>query len=141
LNTQGKGAFSDSLKRYKIESPGVFLASSKNYKFLGYLSLHGMLNYSFENKDGDENINFGAGLEKTIGPFISIIAEYNFALNDNSKNSFGDSKGYLNLGIRISAAKGLTLGIDFRDMLDNSNLSIQNGSERSVYIEYISLLF
>jgi len=137
FNTQGKGQFIDSLDRYEIKSPGIYLASSKNYKFLGYLSFHGIINYSLEKKDNDENINFGAGIEKTIGPTISIILEYDLALNDNSNNSLGKNNGYLNAGLRWSASYGLTIGLDFKNLLDNKNHSINDGVERTLFIEFV----
>ena len=139
FNSQGKGSYIDSLKRFTTKSPGVFLGITKNYKFLGYLSFHSVINYTLENYD-DENINFGFGLEKTIGPFFSVIAEYDLALNDNSKKSIGKSKGYFNIGFRLSPAGGLTIGADVKDLFDNKNL-ISNRAGRSLYIEYVSTLF
>ena len=67
FNSQGKGLFYDSLGRYTIKSPGFFGAVSKNFALLGYLSLHGSVNYSLETRDGDNFINFSVGFEKTLG--------------------------------------------------------------------------
>lgn len=139
FNSQGKGSYIDSLKRFTTKSPGMFLALTKNYKLLGYLSFHSVVNYSLENFD-DRNINFGFGLEKTIGPFLSAIIEYDFALNDNSTKTIAKNKGYLNVGFRLSPAGGLTIGADIKDLLENSNLN-SRGAGRSLYIEYISTLF
>jgi len=141
FDSQGKGLFIDSLNRYEIKSPGGYLATSKNFKLLGYISFHGLVNYSLENNDGDDNINFGFGIEKSIGPTVSFIAEYNLALNDNSSQSFGDGKGYLNLGLRWSASYGLTIGLDFRNLLDNKKSDITNGFDRSLFIEFVRNLF
>jgi hypothetical protein len=139
FNSQGKGTFFKNSNRYEIKSPGAFFSVTKNYKFLGYISFHGIMNYSLEK--GDKNINFGAGIEKTIGPTVSFIAEYDFALNDNSPTSFGDQKGYLNAGIRWSASKVLTIGFDFRNILENKKQIIKNGIERALFIEYVKELY
>lgn len=141
FNSQGKGLYVDSLNRYEIKSPGAYLVFSKNYKFLGYLSLHGVVNYSFENNDNDENINFGFGVEKTFGPSVSIIAEYDFALNDNSSRSLGENKGYLNAGLRWSASFGLTIGLDFKNLLDNKRQFKNEGFERSLFIEFVRQIY
>ncbi|MBK8662272.1 MAG: hypothetical protein IPN18_10900 [Ignavibacteriales bacterium] len=92
---QGKGRYFDSESRYEIKSPGIFAAVSKNYKLLGYLSLHGTVNYSFEQKDGDGFANFMVGIEKTVGPSVSVMVEYNFGFNDNSNDRYGKGNGYL----------------------------------------------
>lgn len=139
FDSQGKGEFIDSLKRYEIKSPGIYFSTVKNFKFLGYLSLHGQINYSLEN--GDREINYFIGLEKTIGPSISVLAEYDLGLNDNSKISLGKNRGNLNLGIRWSVAGNLTLGVDFRNMLNNKKNIPFDGPERGLVISYYNNLF
>ncbi len=141
FNSQGKGLNFGTIRRYEIKSPGAFFAISKNYKLFGYLTLHGVLNYYFERDDGDENINLGIGFEKTVGPTISIIAEYDFAINDDSNNSLGDGKGYLNFGIRWSASESLTLGLDFRNLTNNKKHYPNNSGERALNIQYIINLY
>lgn len=141
FDTQGKGKFIDSLDRYEIKSPGAFLGVSKNYKFLGYLSLYGVVNYSFEKDDGDENINFGFGIEKTIGSSLSIVTEYDMAINDNSRNSVGKGKGYLNMGLRWAASYGLTIGVDLRNILGNKKLREFKTADRAFYVGYVRNIF
>jgi hypothetical protein len=141
FNSQGKGEYYKSENRYDIKSKGIYLASAKNFKFLGYLSFHGIINTSLENEKVNENINFGIGLEKTIGPTVSFIAEYDFALNDNESNNFGRGNGYMNIGLRWSASYGLTIGFDLRNLLDNKRNSISDGIERALLIEYIREIF
>jgi hypothetical protein len=65
-DSQGKEPYlnADTLKRYTIKSPGVYIAASKNYEFLGNLSLHGGLNRSMETTDGDKDLNMYVGVEK-----------------------------------------------------------------------------
>ena len=140
FDSQGKGPYFDSSGRYAIKSPGFFSAVSKNFAFMGFLSVHGTLNYSLESKDGDNFVNLSLGFEKTIGATLSIIGEYNFAFNDNNTKYFGDGNGYLNMGIRLVMGEGFTLGFDLRDLLNNQKWS-PTTADRSIKIEYIKNIF
>lgn len=136
FDSQGKGEFFDSTNRYAIKSPGFFVSGSKNFQFLGYLSLNGAVNYSLESKDGDNFLNLMVGAEKTIGKKVSAVLEYDFAFNDNAARYYGKGNGYLNLGIRWSVGEGLTLGFDLRDLLNNKKWSAAS-ADRSIRLEYI----
>ncbi len=140
FDSQGRGREDKELNRFDYKSDGLFVAASKNFNFLGYLSIHGEVNYSVKNNDGDKNPNLKVGLEKTIGKSVSFLAEYDFALNDNGELSFGAGKGYLNFGFRASLGKGLTVGLDMRNMLENKKLN-SAVAERGVYLEYVSPIF
>jgi hypothetical protein len=120
FDSQGKDGYLKDLDRYVVKSPGLYAVLSKNYLFAGYLSLHGGVNYSFERGDDDRSFNLYAGAEKTIGPFLSLLAEYNVAMNDNSGEAIGKGRGYLNLAVKWSFAGGITLGVNFKDLLRNS---------------------
>ncbi len=139
FDSQGKGVYFDSTSRFAIKSPGFFGAVSKNFAFMGYLSLHGTLNYSFESKDGEDFVDLSVGCEKTIGENVSLIGEYDFAFNDNSTR-YGAGNGYLNLGIRWAIGEGFTLGFDLRDLLDNKKWS-PTTADRALRIEYIKSIF
>ncbi len=67
FDSQGKGIYDDASNRFEIKSPGFFAAVAKNFELLGYLSLHGGINYSLERDDDDKDLNGWIGLEKTIG--------------------------------------------------------------------------
>lgn len=136
FDSQGKGTYFKNLDRYEIKSPGFFAAVSKNFEFLGYLSLHGTINYTLEREDGDKDLNFGFGLEKTIGSAVSLVAEYDFATNDNTANAIGDGNGYLNMGVRWSVGEGFTIGLDLRDLLDNKKFT-SNKADRAIFVEFI----
>lgn len=137
FDTQGKGEYFKDTKRYAIKAPGLFAAASKNFGLLGYLSLHGVVNYTLlEDKDGDNFVNFMVGAEKTLGGSFSLVVEYNFAFNDNSTANFGDGKGYLNLGVRWSLGDGVTVGFDLRDLLQNKKWS-PKAADRALMIEFI----
>jgi Exopolysaccharide biosynthesis protein YbjH len=141
FDSQGKGQYFDSTNRYEYKSPGFFAAASKNFAFLGYLSLHGTVNYSLESKDGDNFVNLYLGFEKTIGKSFSVVGEYNFTLNDNNSNDYyGKGHGYLNCGVRWAVGQGFTLGFDLRDLLDNKKWS-PSVADRALKIEYIQSIF
>ncbi len=139
FDSQGKGAWVDSSDRYEIKSPGFFASTSKTFDFLGYVVLSGTMNYSFENDD-DKDLNFGIGVEKTVGKFVSVYLEYDFAMNDNSDKALGDGDGYLNAGVRWAVGNGFTIGFDLRDLLENKKL---NGTQadRALFVEYIQPIF
>jgi len=140
FDSQGKGAYFKDLKRYEIKSPGFYAAVAKNFNFLGYLSLHGVVNYSLERSDNDKDLNLGIGLEKTIGGQISLVVEYDFAINDNDSTSIGDGSGYLNAGVRWSVGDGFTIGFDFRNLLDNKKFNSYR-ADRAIFVEYIRAIF
>ncbi|RPI72342.1 MAG: hypothetical protein EHM47_08480 [Ignavibacteriales bacterium] len=140
FDSQGKGIYFDEQNRYTFKSPGFFGAISKNFTFLGFLSIHGSANYSLEDDDGDNFVNLMAGIEKTLGPNISFVMDYDFTLNDNSTKVFGDGNGYLNLGLRWSIGDGFTIGFDLRDLLDNKKLN-PTRADRALRIEYIKSIF
>lgn len=140
FDSQGKGFYDEESKRYEIKSPGFFVAAAKNFELLGYLSVHGVINYSLEREDEDKDLNLGIGFEKTIGARVSFVGEYNMAFNDNSGPSFGKGNGYLNLGFRWSVGDGFTIGLNLRDMLENKKLN-SNKADRGIFVEYVKALF
>ncbi len=138
FDSQGKETYIDSLERFTIKSRGIFIAASKNYSFLGFLSFHGGVNWSMEKKDGDKDMNTFVGVEKSIGQEISFIAEYDFAFNDNHGNAYGRGNGYLNAGLRWALANGLTLGFDLKNVAKNQqNVTFGN---RTLKVEYVRTL-
>lgn len=133
FDSQGRERYIDNLKRYEFKSPGFFLVGSKSFKFFGYSSIHGGVNYSLEKDDGDASVNYYIGFDKTIGNDLTFSAEYNFAVNDNSVNAIGSGKGYLNAGIRWSLGNGFTIEFNWKDILRNK----EPGNSRVVKLEYI----
>ena len=137
FDSQGKEPYLkvDSLKRYTIKSPGLYFVASKNYSFLGNLSLHGGLNKTLENQDGDGDLSMYVGIEKSLSTDISIMMEYDFGLNDNHGRAIGKGNGYLNFGFRWAWGKGLVVGFDLKDITKNQkNINIGN---RTLQIDYI----
>lgn len=134
-DSQGKDAYLSQYNRYLYKAPGFFAVASKYFNMLGYLGIHGGINYSMENGDGNKNINFFVGADKTIGRDISVVAEYNFGMNDNYPDTAMLSRpgpGYLNAGIKWSVGNGFTVEFDYKNILDLR----KTGSLRTIRIEY-----
>jgi len=139
FDSQGKDPYVSRYDRYLYKSPGFFAAGSKYFNMLGYFGLHGGINYSLENKDGNKNINFYVGADKTIGSDISVIAEYNFGLNDNLTDTLRlahPGPGYLNAGVRWSVGNGFTVEFDYKNLFDLKKTE----SVRTVRIEYVQTM-
>jgi hypothetical protein len=119
--SQGYGAYVDSTDRYRVKSMGLFAVASKNFNLLGNLGLHGGINYSFEGGDGDKDLNLFAGIDKNINPEAALIAEYNFAVNDNDHDALGSGEGNLNAGLRWIFDGRLSIDFMFRNLLKNNN--------------------
>lgn len=135
FDSQGREGFDKDLDRYAIKSPGFYAAASRNYELLGSLSLHGGMNFSLERGDDDHDVNVFVGAEKSIGPVLAFVAEYNLALNDSEGKARGRGRGYFNLGLRWSLGSGLTLGLNIKDLLKNGeDLHVGN---RTVRLEYV----
>jgi hypothetical protein len=137
FDSQGKEPYIDSLQRYTIKSPGAYVVASKNYIILGYLSIHGGLNKSFEKGDGDRDLDMYLGVEKSLGNDISIMFEYDFAANDNNNRAIGKKHGYFNFGFRWTWGKGLVVGFNLKNITRNQdNVYIGN---RTLQIDYIGI--
>ena len=127
LSTQGYGAFFDttyinydkdgsiidsiSISRYEFKAHGFYGVLSKNWDFFGNTGLHigGSIN-SWEGTDEEKIPNILIGLDKDINQSFTLLAEYNFAINDKNNKSFdSDDKwpGFLNAGIRWSISESL----------------------------------
>jgi len=145
FDSQGKDRYDATYDRYLYKSPGFFAAGSKYFDMLGYLGFHGAVNYSLENNDGNKNINFCVGADKTIGSDITVMAEYNFGFNDNYGNYIltPDSSvlkkagpGFLNAGARWSVGNGFTVEFDYKNLFDLK----KTGSLRTIRIEYVQAM-
>jgi len=136
FDSQGYDGYIKDLSRYVVKSPGFFGVVSKNYDLLGYLSIHGGVNYSLERADGDRDMNFFAGAEKTLGSFAALLAEYNLGMNDSDQGASGKGRGYLNAALHFSPGSGLTIGICFKDILKNGRE--EGAITRTIKIEFVT---
>jgi len=132
---QGHGAYLDSLKRYVEKSKGLYVTASKSFTFLGPWAVHGGINYSFERADNDKDLNGFIGLEKSLNDELSIFAEYDLGMNDNTGRSIGDGKGYLNAAVKWTFQKKLQIDFLWKNILKNN--SMIKGSSREIRISYI----
>ncbi len=134
---QGRGEYDDSSSRYLEKSKGVYVAASKSFRFLGFLAFHGGLNYSLEHEDGDKDLDGYAGIEKGINEELSLFAEYDLAMNDNSGGRFGDGKGYFNAGLKWTFQGKLHINFVWKNIFENNSLRPSSSREiRLGYIEY-----
>ncbi len=136
-NSQGYGAYLDSLERFMNKSLGIFAVLSKNYELLGNFGIHGGINYSFEHKDGDKDMNFFVGIDKSLNPELSLTAEYDFAVNDNDGNSVGSGKGYFNTALRWIFAGRLQIDFILKNILLNSEKF--SSIAREIKITYVEI--
>ena len=129
--TQGYGTHKN--KRYQIKSKGLFVVLSKNYfSAFGQFGVHGGLNLSRENQDGDEDMSAWLGVDKSINDELVLVSEYDFAFNDNSHLALGDGEGYWNAGIRWSVIPELTLGFYLKNLSNNGESGTDMSRELSV---------
>ena len=118
---QGIGSWSDSIKRYAIKSPGVFLVASKNWTTIGgNLGLHAGFNYSFETED-QPGFNVYFGLDKNLGGMFAVSIEYDSGINDNNTKDgiYGTGKGYLNASVKWSVRPNFEVEFIMADILIN----------------------
>ena len=144
LDTQGQGQFNeaDTLMRYDVKAMGIYAAASKNWVTpLGNLGLHMGTNYSFaELNDGDKDINYFFGFDMEFNPELSILLEYNAALNENdmtAKTMSISRGGYLNAAIRWTFVERLHIEMDFNNLLfDDEKVDYFKRELKITYIEY-----
>jgi len=144
LDTQGQGQFNeaDTLMRYDVKAMGIYAAASKNWVTpLGNLGLHIGTNYNFaEVNDGDKDINYFFGFDMEFNPELSILLEYNAALNENdmtAKTMSISKGGYLNAAIRWTFVERLHIEMDFNNLLfDDEKVDYFNRELKITYIEY-----
>jgi len=151
FDTQGRGSYDKEHERYDQKAMGLYIVASRNWSALGNLGLHVGLNKNIiELDDGDNDINLFIGIDKEINRAFSILAEYNFARNDDELISNGislrDGKGYLNLGLRWSATENLLLELNFNDNFKNNkylyndndnNLTTFKSRNRELKVMYV----
>ena len=116
-DSQGYGAYNSDLGRYTTKSKGLYAVLSKNYGVpLGELGIHGGVNRSLEDSDGDADFSGFAGLDFLLGKWVVLLAEYDFAVNNNGDATLGTGSGVMNLGGRWLVSDRFSVGLDLRDV-------------------------
>ncbi len=138
FESQGDGAFNDSLDRYDYKSKGFYVVMSKGYAAGEVpVGFHGGINYSLENDDEDEDISFFFGADFRFGDNLGIVAEYDMGTNDDkAQELFGQGYGYLNVGIQWIFSERLLLQLNLKNLLLNrKDISTWGRGFRIVYFE------
>jgi hypothetical protein len=134
FDSEGAEGYIGDRDRFTIKSPGLYLVMSKNYDASGFLGFHGGCNYSLEKSDGDKDLNLFFGIDKTLGSFLSLIAEYSAGFNDNGARSLSRGRGYLNAGIAASPGAGISIALHFKDLFENQ--PHEGFANRTLRIDY-----
>ena len=142
FDSQGRGAYVDSLGRYLVKSRGIYAVASKNWDVLGPLSLHGGINYSLET-EGDNDPDLFIGVIKSFSGFLDIKAEYDLALNDNEgPKTFVEKRGYLNAAVAWHVNENFALALEVRDIASKRRVDVEDLRKwnRGLSIVYTGML-
>jgi len=124
FESQGNGPYDEDLERFRFKAPGFYVVVSKAYRALNWLAgVHGGVYYNplEDDIDRDDDISFFGGFDIVLNNSVSLVTEYQAALNDDrSGNPYGRGRGYLNAGIIWKFSEELELGAVFKDLLNNS---------------------
>jgi hypothetical protein len=138
IDTQGEDVYSEDAERYARKSKGIYAVLSKNYRLIGDVSIHGGVNYSFENRD-EGGVNAFGGFSLDIVKGFSVLLDYNAALDDNDTGAathLTRGRGYLDAGLRFDYRDNLRFKFFFKDFLDN--YTPESGVDRSIEIFYLN---
>ena len=120
FQSQGLGGYDEEQKRYQTKSKGMYAVMSKNFgSSLGDFGLHWGVNRSLEDDDGDGDLSGFVGFDLSLGKDLSLVAEYDFALNDNEDNALGSGKGFMNAGGRWSLSPALAIEVDIKNIFQD----------------------
>ena len=138
FDSQGMGAFNDSLDRYAYKSKGFFAVMSKNYLVAEVpVGFHFGTNYSLENKDKDKDTPLFFGGDVRLNENLGFVAEYDLGTNDDEeKDLYGQGFGFLNMGVQWIFSNKLQLEFVFKNMLLNrKDISTWGREFRITYFE------
>jgi len=145
FSSQGFGSYDNSeradgsrVDRFQVKSPGFYMAFTK--RFLLYnnpAGWHWGANYSLENERDNDPSAF-VGFNAELAADMMFLAEYDFALNDNKPDGvYGRGRGFLNMALAWYLTDGLSLELDFKNLLRNRRGAQAIDREaRLVYVEY-----
>jgi hypothetical protein len=128
---QGFGGLSDTsefdYKGYIYQSPGFFLALSKNFKLLNHVlfGIHTTVNFSMEDVRHVKWPNLFTGIDISLNEELALVFEYNFGFNtrdfhgQDPVNYALINEGYLNAGLRWAFTPQFFIEFDAKDVLEN----------------------
>jgi hypothetical protein len=116
FDSQGDGPYLSNIKCFQVKSRGVYLVLSRNYDLFGDFGIHGGVNRSLEDGDGDEDLSFWTGFNKTIGRAVEIAGEYDFATNIGESGRMRPDNGYLNAAVKMHFGR-LIFELDIKNIL------------------------
>jgi hypothetical protein len=128
---QGYGGLTDTsefdYKGYIYQSPGFFIALSKNFKLLNQVlfGLHTTVSYSMEDVRNVKWPNLFVGTDFTLNEELALVFEYNFGFNtrdyhgQHPVNYALINEGYLNCGLRWAFSPQFFVELDAKDVLEN----------------------
>ncbi len=121
FNSQGTGPYYGDEERYERKSKGFYAVLSRNWKIpVGYLSVHGGLNYTLETRDDDKGPNVFAAIDWNLIHGLELILDFDGALDDNTDiDSFGGGGIFLDGAIRVTYGENLAMMLIFRDLTRN----------------------
>lgn len=105
------------LDRYANKSRGFYAVFSKGYESLWKIGLHGGVNYSLEVSDKDRDPDIFLGMDLQLSRDISLLFEYDFALNDSHLKNTGNDRGYFNAGFRWAFQHNMFLEFAVKNIL------------------------
>ncbi|NOY59292.1 MAG: hypothetical protein GXO75_10220 [Calditrichaeota bacterium] len=105
------------LDRYSVKSRGFYLVVSKGYASLWKIGLHAGMSYSLEHSDGDTDPTIFMGTDMLITRDLGLVAEYDFATNDDRIRGANNGKGFLNVGFKWAITTRIYLEFDIKDLL------------------------
>ena len=138
FDSQGIGAFNDSLDRYVYKSKGFYAVMSKNYLVAEVpVGFHVGTNYSLESKDKDKDMPLFFGGDIRLNENLGFVAEYDLGTNDDEdKALYGQGYGFLNMGAQWIFSNQLQLEFVFKNMLLNrKDISTWGREFRITYFE------
>ena len=151
LNTQGKGIWQEAVKdtiqidRYEQKALGFYITASKNWNLMGNFGIHiGFSKNTWENLDGDDDVNFFIGIDKELNRSFSLLIECDAALNDNEYEfddlTFGRGRGYVNAALRWAVVPNVLVEINFNDIrknfsMDDNKIDYTNREIKIMYSE------
>jgi len=121
--------------RYETKSRGLFFGVSKGYTSIIKMGLHGGISFSLENDDGDKDPTVFLAIDALISRDIALLAEYDFASNDDLARKNNKERGFLNAGVRWAFTDYMFIEFDFRNLLSEKNDG-QSGITRTLKFVY-----